>query len=191
MHTLFELRLCETREYSPRLLEHWLHTLQKHPHPIDFFIREKDGKVELLCSEDLSAHLIGSRLVPTQLKHPPAHYFVRQNKGPLLPIKRYAQFEDRVQKTHISPLDNLLPRLAKTPGALLHFHFTPLSDHKRERILKKAKKPYFEPERRFDQWESKAWFSLKLRRFLGPILRKSLLHTPLKAPPQGTNRIPT
>lgn len=184
MHSLYELRLCETREYSPRILEHWLHTLQRHPHPIDFFIREKEGKVELLCSEDLSAHLIGSRLVPATLEPQASRHFVHQNKGPLLPIKRYAQFEDRVQKTHIAPLDALLPKLARTPGAFLHFHFTPLSDRKRERILKKAKKPYFEPERRFDQWESKAWFSLKLRRFLGPLLRKSLLHTPLKAPPQ-------
>lgn len=184
MHTLFELRLCETREYSPRLLEHWLHTLQKHPRPIDFFIREKEDKVELLCSEDLSAHFLGSRLVPTSLTPQTPHHFVHQSKGPLLPIKRYSQFEDRVQKTHIAPLDTLLPQLAKTPSAFIHLRFTPFSDHRRERILRKAKKPYFEPERRFDQWESKAWLSFKLRRFLGPLLRKSLLHTPLKAPPQ-------
>lgn len=187
MHTLFELRLCETRAYSPRLLEHWLHTLQKHPRAMDFFIRENQGKVELLCSEDLSTHLLGSRLVPSQnaaISSSAATYHVRQSKGPLLPIKRYSQFEDRIQKTHIAPLNTLLPLLAKTPGGFMHLHFTPLHDHTRERILKKAKKPYFEPERRFDQWESRAWFSLKLRRFLGPLLRKSLLHTPLKAPPQ-------
>lgn len=189
MHTLYELRLCETREYSPRLLEHWLHTLQKHPRPIDFILREKDQKVQLLCSEDLSDHLVGSRLVPTpttpalRTETTPT-FFVHQPKGPLLPIKRYSQFEDRTQKTHIAPLNTLIPLLAKTPTASIHFHLEPLSDRRRERALKKAKKPYFEPERRFDQWESRAWFSLKPRRFLGPLLRKSLLHSPLKAPPQ-------
>jgi len=189
MRILYELRLCETREYSPRLLEHWLHTLQKHPRPIDFWIREREQKVELLCSEDLSDHLIGSRLIPTTkspIARPNARpiFHVRQPKGPLLPIKRYSQFEDRTQKTHISPLDTFIPLLAKTPNAVVHFHLEPLSDRRRERALKKAKKPYFEPERRFDQWESRAWFSLKIRRFLGPLLRKSLLHTPLKTPPQ-------
>ncbi len=185
MKTLYQVRLCETREYTPRILEHWLHTLQKHPHPIEFWIREKDGKVELLCSEDLSAHLPGSRLVPEQETPPdPSTFFVSQSKGPLLPIKRYAQFEDRVQKTHLTPLSQLLPQLMKTPGGCIHFSFTPLPDRQRERALKKAKKPYFEPERHFDQWESRGWFSLTLRRFLGPILRKSLLHTPQKVAAQ-------
>lgn len=184
MHTLYELRLCETREYSPRLLEHWLHTLQKHPRPIDFILREKDQKVQLLCSEDLSDHLPGSRLIASSTSTPTPTFFVHQPKGPLLPIKRYSQFEDRTQKTHIAPLNTLIPLLAKTPKSTIHFHLEPLSDRRRERALKKAKKPYFEPERRFDQWESRAWFSLKPRRFLGPLLRKSLLHSPLKAPPQ-------
>ncbi len=181
MKSLYQVRLCETREYTPRLLEHWLHTLQKHPQPIEFWIREQDGKVEFLCSEDLSAHLPGSRLVATQDSPGQPHaFFVSQSKGPLLPIKRYAQFEDRVQKTHLTPLSQLLPQLMKTPGACIHFSFTPLPDRQRERAIKKAKKPYFEPERHFDQWESRAWFSLKLRRFLGPLLRKSFLHTPQK-----------
>lgn len=184
MPSFYELRLCETAEYSPRILEHWLHMRQNHSEPLHIILLERNGKVQMFCNEDLSIHLRGSRFVKSstpQVPHRP--YYVRQRKGPLLPIKRYTQFEDRTQKTHIAPLDTLIPVLAQTPGACIHLKLKAFSNKKRERALKKVKKPFFEPERRFDQWESKAWFSLKARRFLGPLLRKALLHSPLKNPP--------
>jgi hypothetical protein len=189
--TLYELRLCETRDYSPRLLDHWLHTLQKHPGSIEILIRQKDQKVQFFCTEDLSTHLLGSRFIETQASptsflttSPKTLYFIHQKKGPLLPIKRYSQFEDRIQKTHISPLSTLIPLLAKTPNSFLHLQLIPLKNRQRERALKKVKQSSFEPERHFDQWESKAWFSFKARRFLGPLLRNCLFSSPLKTQKQ-------
>lgn len=174
------LKLCETREYSPQLLEHWLHTIQKLRRPVTFELREENKKIALLCSEDISSHLPGSRCVPASQASPSetttTQYFLHQPKGPLLPIKRYSQFEDRTQKTHIAPLDQLLPLMAKTPGARITFEWTTISERRRERALKKAKKLHFEPERRFDQWESRGWFRITLRRFLGPLIRRTLLH---------------
>ena len=191
---MFELQLCETREYSPKLLEHWLHTIQKKS--ARFVLQENNQKIHLFCSEDLTSLLVGSSCtaasaagsvpVPTAAPNPaPPLYTLHQNKGPLLPIKRYSQFEDRTQKTHIAPLDHYLHTLAQTPNAVLTFDWTPLPERKRKRALKKAKRLHFEPERTFDQWESRAWFSLSLRRLLGPLIRRCL---PLKPPKKVWNK---
>ena len=184
---MYELRLCETREYSPRLLEHWLHTIQKKS--ARFLIRQAaDQKVHFFCSDDLTDLLTGSSCHEST-SHETATatatdshliYTLRQNKGPLLPIKRYTQFEDRTQKTHISPLEHYLPLLAKTSNATIALTWSPLPERKRKRALKKAKQLHFEPERIFDQWESRGWFSLNFRRFLGPCIRRCLPPKSLK-----------
>lgn len=194
-HALYRLRLCETQEYSPRILEHWLHTIQKKKQATIVRFQEKNGKVEIVMSEDLSTYLRGSRVLLLETSQPveakslevqasrtsthwfiqkPSTYGVIQTKGPLLPIKRYTQLEDKTQKTHIAPWDSFLKTLAQTPGAFLEFHFKPIRDRKREWVLKKVKKTYFQVERHFDQWESKGWFHFKLRRWWGPLIRKIL-----------------
>jgi len=154
--------------------------VQKHPHALEVLLQERDGKVDFLFSEDLSGFLEGSRSevvaepVAPAATRAKAAYHVHQKKGPLLPIKRYNQLEDRVNKTHIVPLEILLPFLAKTPGAFMRLHLTPISERHRHHAIKKAKREWFEPERHFDQWESKKWFSWGWRRMWGPLLRMSL-----------------
>lgn len=172
---MWQLRLCETREYSPRLLEHWLHSIQKKHEGAELIFREHERKVEILCTEDLSSVFLGSSSGkgPTIQTTIP-HFHVHQSKGPLLPIRRYSQLEDRVQKTHIAPLEMLLPLLAKTPGGFVALRFKPVHEHVRHRALRKAKQEWYEPERRFDQWESRGWFSLHLRSFIGPLIRIGL-----------------
>lgn len=179
---MYLLRLCETREYSPRMLEHWLHTIQKKKSACEFILQENQGKIELLCSENLENHLVGSRCQEHSTLSratPKAAFTIHQAKGPLLPIKRHAQFEDRLEKTRIIPTDPLIKEMAKTAGAFIHFTWKPLKERARERVLKKAKAPHFEPERRFDQWESRGWLKLSARRLLGPLIRR-MLHPPVE-----------
>ena len=172
---MWRLRLCETREYSPRLIEHWLHSVQKNRHALEIQLVERERKVDLLFSENVEPFLLGSRCEQTPTPAPQkSSFFVHQKKGPLLPIRRYGQLEDRVNKTRIAPLEVLLPLLAKTDDGFLRITLTPISEHTRHRILKKAKREAYQPERRFDQWEARGWFSFTLRRLLGPLLRHSL-----------------
>lgn len=177
---MFQLLLCQTQEYHPRQVEHLLHTFQKNKSTLEIILREHKGKVEWWVSEDWSPHFKGSRSIegsPLELESKQNLFYLAQKKGPLLPIKRWSQFEDRTNKTRINPLDALIPVLAKTPGAHLHFSLHFLSEKKRERAVKKVKKAHFEPDRRFDQWESKGWFKWSLRRWLGPLIRAHL-HKP-------------
>jgi hypothetical protein len=174
------LRLCETREYEPRLLEHWLCTMQKNKQPLEITFAEKDGCIQIITSKDLSPHLIGSRSIPHKKSPLKPNFFVHQKKGPLLPIKRAAQFEDRTNKTRIFPANTLIQLMAVRPGSFIRFRFQPIPERKRRRALKKAKRPHFNPSRRFDQWESKAWFRLSFRRLLGPLLRKAITRLSLR-----------
>lgn len=123
---MFELRLCQTREHSPRLLEHHLHTLNKEKQSL--IIHQK----RWLTSTDWSSFLPGSRSLKSQKPNLKSHYFIKQKKGPLLPIKRYSQFEDRVNKERLYPIHELLQNLQdghieisyqkiKNPKKLIHF----------------------------------------------------------------------
>ncbi|MFA5854707.1 MAG: type IV secretory system conjugative DNA transfer family protein [Candidatus Gracilibacteria bacterium] len=196
------MRLCETREYSPRIIEHYLHTIQKMKRETVFLFLSENKKIKIFTSEDLSDFFPGSTFTPEPLLNtlarakttPQTPFFARQTKGHLLPIKRYSQFEDRTQKTHISPLENLLPILARTEGAFVLITLTPVKDRTRRKALKKAKKPHFEPERAFDKWETYGWFSfLSLRALLGPLIRYNLQKPPenssSKAPQEQTESL--
>ncbi len=173
-HFLF----CQTQEYHPRQLEHFFHTLQKKQGSIEVLLREKKGKVEWLTSEDWTPHFKGSRnLKVDSIDRSKASYWAHQKKGPLLPIKRWSQLEDRSNKTRINPLDSLIPELARTPNSFVLFSFKPIKERQREKVVKKVKAFHFEPDRHFDQWESKGWFTWSLRRCFGPLIRAQL-HTP-------------
>ena len=175
---MFQWLLCETREPDPRQIEHALHTLQKNRGEIRIELREEKKKVLWLSSVDWSAHFEGSscKKIPTAKSGSPAphSYWIAQKKGPLLPIKRFSQFEDRTQKNRIAPLDTLLPLLAKTQGSFLKITLQPIPSKKREHAVKKVKQEWFEPDRSFDQWESKGWFEWKWRRLWGPLIRIGL-----------------
>jgi hypothetical protein len=172
---MWRLLLCETREYSPRLIEHWLHSVQKHPRALEVLFKAHQGKVEFLVSEDLSSFFLGSRSEQVKSNSTPhPSYYVHQKKGPLLPIRRFAQLEDRVNKTHLVPLELLLPSLAF--GGFVKFRLTPVAEHTRHQALRKVKQEWYEPERRFDQWEARGWFSWKLRKLWGPLVRLGLPH---------------
>ena len=176
-HFLF----CQTQEYHPRQLEHFFHTLQKKRGFIEVLLRENKGKVEWLNSEDWSPHFKGSRSMKADdMNRFKTNYWVHQKKGPLLPIKRWSQLEDRSNKTRINPLDSLIPELARTPNAFVLFSFRPVKDRQREKVVKKVKAFHFEPDRHFDQWESKGWFTWSLRRCFGPLVRTQL-HQPEQA----------
>lgn len=175
---MFQWLLCETREPDPRQVEHALHTLQKNRREIRIELREEKKKVLWLTSVDWSSHFEGSSCKKFHETPPPPKatrsFWVAQKKGPLLPIKRFSQFEDRTQKNRIAPLDTLLPMLAKTPGSFVKITLCPIPSKKRERAVKKVKQEWFEPDRSFDQWESKGWFEWKWRRLWGPLIRIGL-----------------
>lgn len=172
--------LCQTQEYHPRQLEHLFHTLQRKHGKIEIVLRENKGKVEWLTSDDWTPHFMGSRNAPltSEFKEGGA-FWVKQKKGPLLPIKRWSQLEDRSNKTRINPLDALIPVLARTPHSFVYFSFKPISERKREKVAKKVKAFHFEPDRHFDQWESKGWFTWSWRRIFGPLIRAQLPHPEL------------
>lgn len=177
---MFTLKLAATREYHPRDIEHFLHTVQKNKNEIQLTLKNIGGKVQIFTSQNLEEVFPGAKceeykfLENKESKKNSAIIFARQIKGSLLPIKRYAQFEDRVNKERVFPMDNLIFALANKHGSQISFSFKTISDHKRHTALKKAKKYYFKPDRLFDQWESRGWFSINFRRFIGPPLRKLL-----------------
>ncbi|MBT4384421.1 type IV secretion system DNA-binding domain-containing protein [Candidatus Peregrinibacteria bacterium] len=176
---MYLLKLCKTQEYSPHMLEHWLSTMQKSHKAMQIIFKEDAGKIKIISSHDLSKFFPGSKCEKTKTHNTKANFFLKQNKGPLLPIKRHSQFEDRVNKERIYPTNILIKEMVKVPNAFLKITFIPIAEKRRKNALKKAKKPWFQTERHFDQWESKAWFKLSLRRLIGPCLRRAAtkLHT--------------
>lgn len=179
---MFLFKLCATQQYSPRLLENWLCSMQNAKTPIEFCFFEDNGKVKIVTNRDISSHFFGSISQNFNDANPNQNlknnhktlFYATQTKGPLLPIKRFSQFEDRTNKERIDPMDMMIKALARYPGAFLAFKFTPVKEKVRHKILKKAKKPWFQPERKFDQWESKGWFEITARRIFGPTLRKAV-----------------
>lgn len=169
---MYELKLCKTREYHPRLLEHWLHTIQKDKSAKTFFLKNVDGKIGIFCDTNLEENLQGSRCVKNEIKFAALPYFVRQSKGALLPIKRYAQFEDRVNKERICPMDDLIFAMSKIPNTEFKISFKAIPEKVREKALYRAKEPWFKAERKFDQWESNYWFHFNFTKFFGRLLRK-------------------
>ncbi len=170
---MYLLRLCETQEISPQIMEHWLCTVQKKNCQMELILCEEAGQINLITSQDLSPHFHGSFSKNHTYKIPKGKYHVSQNKGSLLPIKRPSQFEDRVNKNRIFPMDTLVKEMSKHPNSFIHFTFNPISERKRQKALSRAKKGWFQPERKFDQWESKKWFQPSFRKLLGPLLRKA------------------
>jgi hypothetical protein len=166
-------RPCQTRPHSPQQMEHWLCTLQKEKKPVFIQLKTENKKVSLLSSKDLSPHFEGSTSTKTQTIWKKLPFHVAQKKGPLLPIKRHAQFEDRVNKERIHPLNILIPEMSRDTEACLQIQFKALPERTRQRLLKKAKRPWHQPERAWDQWESKGWLHLSWRRILGPLLRRA------------------
>lgn len=183
---MYEISLCETKEVFPQALEHWLNSKQNQNSWIRFLFKECEGKVRIFCNEDLSSVLKGSLCqsieeteVSIACKKEPG-FWLSQTKGPLFPIRRYSQFDDHTNKTRLVPLELLIEKMALISGSWCELSFHPLSEKHRARFLSKAKQAWFQPDRNFDQWESKAWHSLKLRRFLGPYIRKSFTWMQLK-----------
>jgi hypothetical protein len=170
---MYCIRPCSTRDDQPKQLEHWLHAIQKHTAPIHIILKENKGKVEWHCSTKITPFLQAATTQESQVKLIKCPFYVQQNKGPLLPIKRPSEFEDIVHKTRIIPLSSLIDTLAQCKEARIQFSIKAVKDSKRRRVLRKAKSPRFDITRRFDQWESKAWLKWRLRRLIGPLLRKS------------------
>ncbi len=170
---MHELRLCETRKYAPGLLEQWLNGLQGNAKSQRWSWVVKHGKARLLCSQDLSHHLVGSRSHShtTQLGTPT--YWVHQPRGPLLPIRRYPQMEDKMADLTFNPTQAWLREFTRREKGFVHFEFKAVSSKTQQRLLKKALDPRFEPDRKWDQWESKGWLGWTLRRFFGPWLRRT------------------
>lgn len=169
---MYELKLCKTRDYHPRLLEHWLHTIQKDKNEKTFLLKNEDGKVKVFCDTNLEENLQGSRCIKTEISAASLPYFVRQSKGALMPIKRYAQFEDRVNKERIYPMDDLIFAMSKIPNSEFKISFKAIKDKTREKALHKAKEAWFKAERKFDQWESNYWFHFNFKKFFARFLRK-------------------
>jgi len=167
---MYQLNLCQTKEYSPRLIEHWLHTQQNAKKEMELYLVEENDRIKIICSEDLSKELAGSRSIPVSQIQRKAKFHVHQSKGSLLPIKRHAQFEDRINKERIYPMDTLIKNMPK--DSFIRFKFIPVSERIRRRTIKKSKTQFFKADRRFDQWESKGWFQISWRRIFGPIIRK-------------------
>lgn len=159
-------------------------SMQNAKQPIQITFIEHKGKIKILTSRDLSQNFFGSKSTKHTRPLLKKRLFATQPKGPLLPIKRFSQFEDRTNKERIYPMDTLIKSLARYPDAFLNFQFTPIREKTRHRLLKKAKTLHFKPERKFDQWESKAWTRISFRRIWGPLIRKGitrLSHTRLNA----------
>lgn len=171
---MYLLRLCQTQEISPQIMEHWLCTVQKKKHQMELILCEKDGLINLLTSENLSPYYVGSTSKANNYEVPSAKYHIKQSKGSLLPIKRHSQFEDRVNKNRIFPMDTLIKEMLKHPKSFIHFKFSPISERKRQKALSRAKKAWFQAERAIDQWESRKWFQPSFRKVLGPLLRKAI-----------------
>lgn len=171
---MYLLRLCETQQYEPKLIEHWLCTVQKQKSKMEITFITIKSKVHILTSHDLSPYLYGSRSTKIRPITPKASFFAKQKKGPLHPIKRQGQFEDRVNKKRIYPANTLIKQMSKVNGAFVRFTFKPIHERSRRRILKKAKKQHFKPERLLDQWESKGWLEISTRRLIGPLIRRAI-----------------
>lgn len=169
---MYELKLCKTREYHPRLLEHWLHTVQKDKGYKCFSLKNEDGKVKIFCDTNLEENLQGSRCVKSEFTHVTLNYFVKQSRGALLPIKRYAQFEDRINKERICPMDDLIFAMSKLKDSQFKISFKAIPEKVREKALHRAKEPWFRAERKFDQWESKYWFHFNFVKLFARLLRK-------------------
>lgn len=168
------LRLCQTQEANPQIMEHWLCTMQAHKKSMEFLLFEQEGKIFIHCSEDLSAHYPGSRSLKVDRPQKVPKFYVSQKKGPLLPIKRHSQFEDRVNKFRIFPMDTLLQEMVQKPGSFVSFQFSNVPETARHRALKRAKKKHFHPERKLEQWECKTWFHFGWRKCWVPLLRHAL-----------------
>jgi len=185
---MYQLKLCETREYSPRILEDWLHSQQKNPQKTKLILKEDDGKVAIFFTQNLETFLEGSHCIQAKITKQKANYHISQKS--LLPIKRHAQFEDRTNKTRIFPLNKLIHFLANTPGSFAQIQFNPILLKHGQNAIKKAKQSTFHPQSRFDQWESTAWFSWKARRFCGPLIRRLIReNTTLKQTEEHTQSL--
>lgn len=150
---------------------------------MSFALQEKNGKIEIQTSENWQSFLLGSRSEKCQITPRKTHFFVKQSNGILMPIKRFSQFEDRSQKNRVYPMNALVEEMQKKVGSFIEIRFKPIPEKLRKRALKKMNKPFFKLQSKFDQWESHAWFSMKLRRFLGPPLRKLLRSTQIPKTP--------
>ncbi|MDP2636999.1 MAG: DUF87 domain-containing protein, partial [bacterium] len=184
---MYELRLCETRRYTPALLEQWLNSLQGSSINTHSEWQVKHGKARLLTSEDLSPYLLGSRSHKSSVQFAPILHWVHQIRGPLLPIRRYSQFEDKEAESPFHPIHVWLREFTRLEGAFVRFKFRPLPHKIQQKLLKKAQDPTFEPDRKWDQWESKGWMGWTLRRIFGSFLRRTFRHTintPLEAQTQ-------
>lgn len=188
---MHQLKLCQTREYHPRDIEHYLHTIQKSKKYHEIIYICKNGKIEINSTENLEKIFPFSKSIKIDTKknlkklylqnnlcNKKSDFFVSQTKGSLMPIKRYSQFEDRINKERIFPANALIHEMQKINASFLKFTFKPVKDRLREKALKKAKKTYFIPDRKFDQWESKKWFSISIRRYIGPIFRELISKMP-------------
>ncbi len=168
---MFQIRLAQTREYHPRDFEHWLHTAQKSKREMWIAFKNESQKTQISSSENLEETFAGSRSIKNHISLLSPTYFARQLKGTLLPIKRYSQFEDRINKERIFPADSLISKIAATENSHFKITFKAIKDKKRERALKKCKKAHFKAERHLDQWESRGWFHFKFRKIFSPLLR--------------------
>jgi len=139
-----------------------------------FVLNEKDGKVQILASEKMDRIFQGSSSEEDTINSRKKNYFLHQKKGPLLPIKRYSQFENRMDKSRIHPMDNLIQNMCRKKNSQLQIKFRPVPEKKRIKALSKSKKAWFRADRFLDQWESKTWFKKGIRNYFGPVLRKIL-----------------
>lgn len=181
---MYKLLLCRTRDYHPKKIEHYLSTKQNKIEWRHFAIKKdpSTGSIKIITSDDWSEFLEGSKCekIPNEnilVKNAPYH-LVQKNSF-IFPIKRYSQFEYLNGKERIYPIDQLINNLYNSKNGFVNISYRSLSNKKRINFLEKCKRAWFDPNRKFDVWESKHWNSLRFIRFLGPTIRK-LRPPPLK-----------
>jgi hypothetical protein len=171
---MFELKYCHTREHGPQDIAHWLSTLQNSKKALHWIFKKHGSKIHIYVSENIEAHLPGVRCLPAQVTLPKLDYHLWQKNGPLLPIKRPSQFEDRLEQSRSYPLHVLLQSMLQEESSCLVFKLQSVKPRKQKRWIQKAKSPHYKAIRPLDQWESRSWISWSLRALLTPLLRHAL-----------------
>jgi len=156
------IRLCQTREVLPQEIEHFLNLNQNQIHRWAWTSKE-------LHVENAGTLFTGARLVPGNKSTQPLPYFLNQSQGPLLPIKRFRQFEDPVNRLRHYPSDALLNHLET---GQLQIHAKPLPSKQQAKIRRKAQSSFFDLSRNWDRFESKTWFKLRIRNLIGALYRR-------------------
>ncbi len=169
--SVYQLRICETREASPHALENWLHSLQKSTKQQCWQLEKTKGFLELKTSSSMDQVLIGSQSLSCPESDPQGAFYLQQSKGPLLPIKRYSQFIDRQSKERIFPADYLLQAFNTLPEGNFSIRFQAVEKKEHQWMLREIRQAHFLADSRLEQWASKRWLKWSIRPWIVRALR--------------------